>query len=968
MATEKKNEQLFRIMSLDGSMLYKNVGFTATKNGKADPAAFRGVMDESLDTLMLAGIYNRYKKQIGYPFTEGKNLYCRALVDVSFDRAVKEYVSYGNRYVLNGYRVSDEDMSDHVCIRNVNGASTLVAIEVSYKDKDGYAPVENPLSDEMLGRYFVYDEKAHAYKRTDKTIPSDVTCQEIREHLYEHGFDIDGIHYVRYKRSAGASRDGRCLFIAEPLYAEMMEWSSCGLSADTASDQASWQAYTALTLSSIESTIKLPKKSILIIRDRVSRFKADAVCVKETENHDLVAEEEETDIENVIWDGEALLDASVFEEFDYADKGMMLLRNRFFKTCAFNTNLQDWFFDNDITQISQLAGYTTARNIKDIKLVITESSVKYLKFMPKDMPFEEKCKRFLDALYEGKNNSEFGVVKADHDAPLMHGDMAYTNYQLLNTLGLTREGIGKLLEPSFRYLQDMLDRSPVLRYQINMTTDHATIAEKELPDLAKYRRDTVLDMTCRTPLFEQTEFYKSFRSDTTKYFKRRLRKGRVAVCGNYQVLFGNTYEFLLALTDESYEPTETFSLDDGQVCTTGFAHGEMVLCARSPHITMGNLYLARNTHSYDLLRYFNLTPNIICVNAIESNIQQRLNGCDYDSDSMLVTNDPWIIAGVTGCYNILKVPVCKAEPIGKTDYENTPRSLAALDQTIAKNKIGEIVNLSQFLNCLLWDGLFTEQGEHHPMDIYHDICILAVLSGMEIDKAKRLYSADSTKVLSRLRHYRQNYKRDHSGNLPAFYKYIVGDETPDAGENNAHLEAPMAFVHDAVDAFPGRAAYTRTLSLSDLFELDASDAGANDTHKKQNIIKAVKEAHTKITAMQTAMKEASDDEKLILCDEANEVYQACLKIVSKNVVNDHILCMLLSEIDQPDKSKYDIKSARYLLFASLLYEDNRRLLSKIKTVEGFEPYDLVRVDPEIVPEGYRTEDIYGFPHGHLLIK
>ena len=178
----------------------------------------------------------------------------------------------------------------------------------------------------------------------------------------------------------------------------------------------------------------------------------------------------------------------------------------------------------------------------------------------------------------------------------------------------------------------------------------------------------------------------------------------------------------------------------------------------------------------------------------------------------------------------------------------------------------------------------------------------------------------------------------------------------------------MAFVHDAVDAFPGRAAYTRTLSLSDLFELDASDAGANDTHKKQNIIKAVKEAHTKITAMQTAMKEASDDEKLILCDEANEVYTKCLEKVSKNVVNDHILCMLLSEIDHPDKSKYDIKSARYLLFAGLLYEDNRRLLSKIKTVEGFEPYDLVRVDPESVPEGYRTEDIYGFPHGHLLIK
>ena len=966
MAT-KKYESL-RIMSLEGSVLYKNEGFTATKDGKPDPQAFRGILDESLDTLKLAEVYARHEDEIGYPYIDGKKRFCRAVVNLSFNRAVKVYESYGNRYVLNGYRVTDEDMEDHVCFCTVGGNPTLIAIDVSYREDSGYAPVEEPLPDAMLGKYFKYDPDTRSYKRSDKVIPTAFTCQDIREHLYTNGFDIDGVHYVRYKLSAGASRDGRCLFIAEPLYADMMAWSSCDLSADTASDQASWQAYIALTLSSIENVIKLPKKSILIIRDRVSRFKADAVCVKETDTHDLRAEEEETEIENVIWDGEALLDASVFNDNGYGGHGMMLLRNRFFKTCAFNTNLQDWFFDNDIEYVSQLAGYTTARDIKDVKLVITESSVKYLKFMPKDMSFEEKCKRFLDALYEGKNNSEFGVVKADHDAPLMHGDMAYTNYQLLNTLGLTREGIGKLLEPSFRYLQDMLDRSPVLRYQINMTTDHATIAENEVPDLAKYRRDTVLDMSCRTPLFEQTEFYKSFRSDTVRYFKERLRKGRIAVSGNYQVLFGNAYEFLWALTDESYEPTFSFSLDDGQVCTTGFAHGEMVLCARSPHITMGNLYLAKNAHCYDLLRYFNLTPNIICVNAIESNIQQRLNGCDYDSDSMLVTNDEWIIAGVTGCYNILKVPVCKAEPIGKTDYENTPRSLAALDQTIAKNKIGEIVNLSQFLNCLLWDGLFTEQGEHHPMDIYHDICILAVLSGMEIDKAKRLYSADSTKVLSRLRHYRQNFKKKNGGNLPAFYKFIMGDESADVGENTAKLEAPMSFVHDAVAAFPGRADYTRTLSLSDLFELDVSDAGANDTHKKQNIIKAVTEAHTKITAMQTAMKDADDDEKLILCGEANEVYQACLKIVSKNVANDHILCMLLSEIDHPDKSKYDIKSARYLLFAGLLYEDNRRLLSKIKTVEGFEPYDLVRVDPESVPEGYRTEDIYGFPHGHLLIK
>ena len=340
MAT-KKYESM-RIMSLEGSVVFKNDGFTATKDGKPDPKAFRGVLDESLDTLKLAEVYDRHKSELAYPYLDCKKRFCRAVVCLSFNRAIKLYESYGNRYVLNGHSVTDEDMQDHVCISTVEGKPTLIAIDVSFRENSGYAPVEEPIAEGILGKYFKYDADTRSYKRSDKTIPTDISCREIREYLYTHGFDIDGIHYVRYKRSAGASRDGRCLFIAEPLYADMMAWSSCDLSADTASDQASWQAYIALTLSSIESTIRLPKKSILIIRDRVSRFTENVICVKETDTHDLMAEEEETEIENVIWDGEALLDAEIFSENGYGMHGMMLLRNRFFKTCAFNTNLQEW--------------------------------------------------------------------------------------------------------------------------------------------------------------------------------------------------------------------------------------------------------------------------------------------------------------------------------------------------------------------------------------------------------------------------------------------------------------------------------------------------------------------------------------------------------------------------------------------------------------------------------------------------
>ena len=109
-------------------------------------------------------------------------------------------------------------MTDHVCIRTLDGEPMLVAIETPLNQDRHYAPVEQPISAELLGKYFVYDAEKHEYKRSDKEIPSIVKKEKIREHLYLHGFDIDGIHYVRYKRSAGSSRDGRCLFIAEPLF------------------------------------------------------------------------------------------------------------------------------------------------------------------------------------------------------------------------------------------------------------------------------------------------------------------------------------------------------------------------------------------------------------------------------------------------------------------------------------------------------------------------------------------------------------------------------------------------------------------------------------------------------------------------------------------------------------------------------------------------------------------------------
>ena len=103
-----------RIIFLEDSVLYKNEGFTATKDGKPDPNAFQGILDKNLDTLKLTEVYARHEDEIGYPYLDGKKRLCRAVVNLSFNHAIKVYESYGNRYVLNEYEVTDEDMEYHV--------------------------------------------------------------------------------------------------------------------------------------------------------------------------------------------------------------------------------------------------------------------------------------------------------------------------------------------------------------------------------------------------------------------------------------------------------------------------------------------------------------------------------------------------------------------------------------------------------------------------------------------------------------------------------------------------------------------------------------------------------------------------------------------------------------------------------------------------------------------------------------
>ena len=709
-----------------------------------------------------------------------------------------------------------------------------------------------------------------------------IKIKDLRAYFYENGFYLDGIHYVRYKRSAGSSREGKCLFIDERLYKAMDKWSSCGLKAQT--DLASWESYKALSLSSIKGTVNIPLHGILFVPDYKSVFTEEVISV-ELKDSKLVAEQKQTEITNDIWDGESLLDESVFEN-GYADKHMLLLRNKFFKSCAFRTKLRKWIKDKNITLADlKTRGFTLATDISQIIMVTPPNSLKYLKFVG-GLSEKNICKWVENV------TDTFGVVKWDKSTRFFHGDMVQSSYQLLNTLGLDKVQAEELLKPSFDYISLVRSDVEFMRYHFTDAYVRENDGEeKKIPDGLAERADVIFRLLFSCPYFNCTALYANFRDDVVSGLKSSLRRGHILLNGTNATLFGNGPELLKYIAGEKI----TSELKKGQIYCKRFESGAKLLCARSPHITMGNLYCVENNLNGDIWNYFDLGKNIVCVNAIGENIQQRLNGCDYDSDAMLITDDKLLVECAERYKDYFKVPVC-----GISSMSKNGQTLAELDHDTSENKIGEIVNLSQKLNSIVWNEIHHGAPVEKILGIYNDVCKLAVLSGLEIDKAKRAY--DNVNVGKELSALRKKYNRP----TPIFFK-----EIDEKGKENeyAFYDTAMDYIYQAVKKFnfvKGKRKRVNYMPISWVVGENTTSDNATDYRHRDKIIKICEEYRKKIDRLYMELRVVDNQEKEVLYERIEEEKAERDKQVSKWLTSRNVLIFVARHYEKNRPSDWRI--------------------------------------------------------------
>jgi hypothetical protein len=363
----------------------------------------------------------------------------------------------------------------------------------------------------------------------------------------------------------------------------------------------------------------------------------------------------------------------------------------------------------------------------------------------------------------------------------------------------------------------------------------------------------------------------------------------------------------------------------------------------------------------DIDKYFNLTGEIVYVNAIGCNIQQRLNGCDYDSDAMLLTDNALMVSAAQRNSHFA-VPVCSIDSTRKA-YLDTPEGKAELDYEISQNKIGEIINLSQLLNTLYWHNEANDTAQDNEA-LYRDICILAVLSGMEIDKAKRNYDVATASVLSRLK---IKYKLE---DLPEFFKFIMYTlEGKRFDGETFRYDTTMDHVTELTRHFiktVSKPKFDRPTLESFIEAIEnqgiSIKSGSNDARDCEYIKQYVRNCRLKIGELRTEIASLEADEKYQIQQDIEAVYEEAIHYVTEKLKNYYMLKYLLRDIDENfSGADTDDKKFWWILFETLCLEGEHFFYEALSMSRDSDMYDLV-------PDVNGEIEIYGVKHTKKLAK
>lgn len=577
----------------------------------------------------------------------------------------------------------------------------------------------------------------------------------LRDYLYENGFKIGHDKYRVYKRSSNKSRGGSCLFVLESYYDMLMDYSYINKFNDIKEMKNipldKCRSYDSLTMSGIIGTLDIKPSEILMINDKFTESVHRVGLYGKNNDFSKVGTTDHKIICN-LWDGQCLISDKLIGE------SSALLRERWFKSNAIATDFEGYFSSVGVKElVDDFTGEIIP--VSDLKLIITPSSLKWLSLT--DTVFnrsKEECYKYWKSNLIGK----FGICK--YDKGFEQSSENLMNYQYLSSLNLSTEQLNELLScyeyPKINELKNDLEK-----FREYVSLDDSSPTRMMIKEFSKIEG------------FEHSQLFREFRNKTIESYIKRLKRGRIGANGKWLVLCGNVLEMLEYTHNKDVECK--MGADD--CFTTGLQFGEKVALFRSPHILSSNCLVLNNVRPYDedkeknpykWFKFNEDNSSIIVLNSWGTLQFEALNNADMDSDFAYSTTNKIIVDEASKYYKNPQFPIpISGFVFNPIERNYTPLHMANLDDSICNNCIGDIVNLSAFLQAVYFDKLNNGADKTELKGIFDGLIKLSILSQLEIDKSKK--SVDSNQIAQTLKELTEKYKgKDDEVKEPLFAQYV----------------------------------------------------------------------------------------------------------------------------------------------------------------------------------------------------
>ena len=632
--------------------------------------------------------------------------------------------------------------------------------------------VKNETTEDVIQLSFDYgtvseeeDLKRFGELKCDSCFYEKISKDDLRTEYYQNGVSINNIHYKRLYRSTGSAKKGSVIFIREELWDKANDYITMGMKFIEGQKEkvVELQAYSSLVASGIESKVHIPANSILIVEDE-EKFFTSKVNVLKKENAEVVLTEEERKIKSTLWDGMALADVSLFDN----NSGMILLRQAFFKSCAFKTDIQGFISDYCMKHNKNYDTFTIKdcfgkkHLAKNIKLITTTNSVKWIKF--KDKMGDDPLSYWLNWIK--KDKCMFGVVKSEH--PSKYGTVNRMSYQMINSSMLSYEDVRELAKQDLERITQLKINDDCFLSYLKENQNEMNCYEM-VRDLIGWNKDII-----------HSDFVQELRNSIVKAEVKELKRGRLRVEGDNMTLCSNPVELLEFAITGKYSPVFQNESDCIQVYSKRFTDKEFLCAFRSPQNSQSNVGYFHNTYIPLIDKYFCFTNNILVVNSINTDIEDLLNGADFDSDFVFLTNNDILVRSAKECYNKFLTVVNDIPLAGNTSYVYSMKDIARLDihcQSTQRN-IGVSSNISQ---------IALSHWHNNPNDELQKIIVeMAVICQCIIDSSKRVFDVDTDEEIKKC-------KKQLPQGIPTFFKEVAGKE-----KNLISLNCPKDFLQTIV--------------------------------------------------------------------------------------------------------------------------------------------------------------------------